>query len=88
MLQFLIGCIRRFVVTTIITILVLMFAPGLPPHDAKFEDVPLKPSVPFTGGLAVNQRLNKAELVTDNIEGSNLGFIKVNDSITCPLESR
>jgi len=51
-----------------------MFAPGLPPHNVVYESHPLKPNGPFEGEAAANDKLNKAELVTDEVQGSTLGY--------------
>jgi len=75
MIGFIVGFVRRFIISLALTLLVLMFAPGLPPHNVNFGDDPLKPNAPFEGGVAVNDKLNKAELVTDQVQGSTLGYI-------------
>ena len=69
--------IKWTVIVTALALLFVAFAPNLPPYDTAFDSKPLEDNPPFEGQLATNYKLNKAQLLTDKVKGSNLGFIKV-----------
>ena len=64
----------------IVLTLVLLFAPGIPPHVPDADTTEVK-KVPFTGALTKNNRLDKAEILTTEIEGAALGFLKGPEAI-------
>ena len=72
------GLLRSLFVWTVLLILLLVFAPGLPPHGVQFADLPSPDPVKLEGPLAPNDRLDAAELLSDQIDTSSLGYLKVN----------
>ena len=56
--------LRRPVVRLSLVLLALMFLPGLPPSEIEHISLPFKPNRPFEGPLAVNDRLNAAQILT------------------------
>ena len=73
------GALRRLVVRLSLVLLALMFLPGLPPSEIEHISLPLKPNRPFEGPLAVNDRLNAAQILTrvHLYSNVNLGYFKV-----------
>ncbi len=60
-----------------ILFVVLVFSPGLPPHDVGFvnhpDESPIYPDGPWTK----NELLDDRQLLSDSVEGSTLGYLKV-----------
>ena len=73
------GALRRLVVRLSLVLLALMFLPGLPPSEIEHISLPFKPNRPFEGPLAVNDRLNAAQILTRVHLSSNvkLRYFKV-----------
>ena len=69
--------VRQFVLTVVVTVLALMFLPGLPPCEVEFGTVPLTPNKPFDGPLARNDLLNAAQALSEKVDGSSLGYFRV-----------
>ena len=77
MFLFIVKFFKWVFIWTSLLVLFLLFAPSLPPYDITFDDSPMRERVAFEGGLTKNFKLNKAELITDRVQGSSLGYIKV-----------
>ena len=73
----LLGALRRLVVRLSLVLLALMFLPGLPSSEIEHVSLPLKPNRPFEGALAINERLNAAQILTRKVNSVNLGYFKV-----------
>ena len=78
-MAFLSSCLRTFLFVFVLPLLLLLFAPGIPPHDLEFEDetVFAERKVRLEGALAPNARLDEAEDLTAEVaEGVSLGMLK------------
>ncbi len=78
-MAFLSSCLRTFLFLFVLPLLLLLFAPGIPPHDLEFEDeaVFAERKVRLEGALAPNARLDEAEDLTAEVaEGVSLGMLK------------
>lgn len=56
---------------------VLVFVPGLPPHDVAFVDHPEDTPVSSEGPWAKNDLLDSHQLLSSSVEGATLGYLKV-----------
>lgn len=50
---------------------------GLPPYDVEFEDIPAPEQIKFDGSLTPNDWLDRVELLSDKIDKSSIGYLKV-----------
>ena len=68
---------NAFVVLPLATVLVLMFAPGIPPYDVEYG--PLKfVRRPLEGKLALNEKFKHAEILPSKVRGgTRLGVFQV-----------
>ena len=53
-----------------------MFAPGIPPYDVEFESIPYTPMPKFEGPLKPNKDLENIEYLSNQVDGSSLGYLK------------
>ena len=54
-----------------------MFAPGLPPYDIEFESIPYSNQPLYEGALKPNKDLELIEYMTDQVDATSLGYLKV-----------
>ena len=55
-----------------------MFAPvGLPPYDVDYASIPYPAEHTYDGALRPNRDLENIELLSDKIDASSLGYLKV-----------
>ena len=54
-----------------------MFAPGIPPYDVGFESEPYTPLTKFEGPLKPNNDLENIEYLSNLVDASSLGYLKV-----------
>ena len=55
-----------------------MFAPGFPPYDVEFKSVQYPDPPKYEGALKPNRDLEFIEYLSDQIDASSLGYLKVN----------
>ena len=68
-------CVAILAITGVV---IVLFGPNLPPYDLSYDSTGLsKTPLEFEGPMAKNFKLNKAQLITDKVVGTNLGFLKV-----------
>jgi hypothetical protein len=63
-------------------ILTLMFAPGFPPYDVEFMSVPYRDPPQYDGALKPNKDLENIEYLSDKVDATSLGYLKVFNDTT------
>ena len=68
---------NAFVVLPLATVLVLIFAPGIPPHDVEYGPINFVRR-PLEGKLALNEKFKQAEILPSKVRGgTRLGLFQV-----------
>jgi hypothetical protein len=68
--------VRNFILYSLLFLVFMMFAPGIPPHNTPWKMLTVD-KLPYVGRLAENKALEKAEILTREVDHCTIGEFSV-----------